>query len=165
MRGRDCKDEGCCLYPQCECPKTGGQPEPAQEIDSNICDDCNGVFKMDDMASMTQCNKCQEKEESQQLRYQLKFTKYSTAVFVHDNGRRMEQAEVADLLNTQGGITISSKLKRLVDEQANDEGLWCGTKYASEAYLQNALRQLHAAIEGISPEDCAMAALHTGDKQ
>ena len=55
--------------------------------------------------------------------------------------------------------TISPSLKQLVDEQANDEGLWCQTKYASEAYLQTALRQLHAAIEGISPEDCALAVL------
>ena len=41
------------------------------------------------------------------------------------------------------------KLKKLVDKQAKDEGLWFKAKYVTEAYLQNALRELHAAIEGV----------------
>lgn len=40
-------------------------------------------------------------------------------------------------------------LTELVDEQANDEGLWCEAVYASEAYIQAALRRLHAAIENL----------------
>jgi hypothetical protein len=32
-------------------------------------------------------------------------------------------------------------------EQAEDEGLWFNAKYASEAYLQQELRRLHAVIE------------------
>jgi regulator of PEP synthase PpsR (kinase-PPPase family) len=32
-------------------------------------------------------------------------------------------------------------------EQAEDEGLWFNAKYASEAYLQQELRRLHAIIE------------------
>lgn len=39
----------------------------------------------------------------------------------------------------------------VVNEQANDEGLWFLTPTASEAYLQQALRRLHAAVEGKTP--------------
>ena len=35
----------------------------------------------------------------------------------------------------------------LVDEQAEDEGLWFNAITASEAYLQQELRRLHAAME------------------
>ena len=38
-------------------------------------------------------------------------------------------------------------LTKLVNTQAEDAGLWFVAQYASEAYLQNALRTLHAAIE------------------
>ena len=48
-----------------------------------------------------------------------------------------------------GFFARDEKLKALVDKQAKDEGLWFNAKYVTEAYLQNALRELHAAIEGI----------------
>jgi hypothetical protein len=35
----------------------------------------------------------------------------------------------------------------LVDEQAEDDGLWFMAQTAPEAYLQQELRRLHAAIE------------------
>jgi hypothetical protein len=35
----------------------------------------------------------------------------------------------------------------LVRKQAEDDGLWFVAEYASEAYLQAALRELHAAVE------------------
>ena len=38
-------------------------------------------------------------------------------------------------------------MKQTVDEQAEDEGLWFVAARASEAYLQQELRQLHAVIE------------------
>lgn len=38
-------------------------------------------------------------------------------------------------------------LRELVERQANDEGLWFRAKFASEQYLQSALRELHAAVE------------------
>ena len=47
------------------------------------------------------------------------------------------------------------KIRNLVNEQAEDEGLWftndelSGPINISEAYLQLALRKLHAVIEGI----------------
>jgi hypothetical protein len=43
---------------------------------------------------------------------------------------------------------MSSLVRRVVDEQANDEGLWFDAETAAEAYVQQALRRLHAAIEG-----------------
>lgn len=39
-------------------------------------------------------------------------------------------------------------LQQLVEQQANDEGLWFNAQHAPEAYLQQELRRLHAAIEG-----------------
>jgi hypothetical protein len=39
-------------------------------------------------------------------------------------------------------------IQELVDKQADDEGLWFEAETAAEAYLQQELRKLHAAIEG-----------------
>lgn len=49
--------------------------------------------------------------------------------------------------------------KAVVDQQSEDDGLWFIPVTASEAYLQVALRRLHAAVEGKSPHECAIAAL------
>ena len=35
----------------------------------------------------------------------------------------------------------------LVQQQAEDEGLWFRAEYASEDYLQRALRELHDSVE------------------
>lgn len=37
--------------------------------------------------------------------------------------------------------------REIVDEQAEDEGLWFVARTAPEAYLQQELRRLHAAVE------------------
>jgi hypothetical protein len=42
------------------------------------------------------------------------------------------------------------ELQDIVDEQAGDEGLWFMAQYASEAYLQQELRRIHAAIEELT---------------
>ena len=42
-----------------------------------------------------------------------------------------------------------SELKELVNNQAEDEGLWFIAKTATESYLQQALRDLHYAIESL----------------
>lgn len=42
---------------------------------------------------------------------------------------------------------VLSASRRLVNEQAEDEGLWFVAESVTEAYLQNALRKLHAAVE------------------
>lgn len=39
------------------------------------------------------------------------------------------------------------ELRKLVGKQAEDEGLWFVAQTAPEAYLQQELRKLHAAIE------------------
>lgn len=45
---------------------------------------------------------------------------------------------------------------KLVEEQANDEGLWFHAATAPENYLQIALRELHAKVEALSqPADAA----------
>lgn len=44
------------------------------------------------------------------------------------------------------------KIIEVVEEQANDEGLWFVAVTAPEAYLQQELRRLHAVIEGLGLE-------------
>lgn len=44
-------------------------------------------------------------------------------------------------------MTGPSGALRLVLRQAEDEGLWFQAETAAEAYLQAALRDLHAAVE------------------
>lgn len=46
-----------------------------------------------------------------------------------------------------------------VNEQAEDECLWCIPGTIVEDHMQRALRRLHAAIEGKSPDECAREAL------
>ena len=50
-------------------------------------------------------------------------------------------------------------IKRIVDEQIEDDGLWFVAETCAEAYLQQALRKLHAVIESRTPEQCARALL------
>lgn len=45
------------------------------------------------------------------------------------------------------GKNFPSELMAIVNEQAEDDGLWFLNPLCSEAYLQAALRRLHAAIE------------------
>lgn len=49
----------------------------------------------------------------------------------------------------------------IVNEQAEDKGLWFVPKYASEDYLQEALRRLHEAVEGKTREECARSAMES----
>ena len=60
-----------------------------------------------------------------------------------------ESDEALDLLaDWEQLVTALATAQRVVDEQANDEGLWFTARTASEAYLQRELRRLHAVIEG-----------------
>lgn len=52
-----------------------------------------------------------------------------------------------------------SELRGMSARMAEDDGLWFVAQTAAEAYLQQELRKLCAAIEGVSPEECARAAL------
>lgn len=49
-------------------------------------------------------------------------------------------------------ITVK-ELKAIVDNQAEDMGLWFMARTASEAYLQDGLRKFHAAIEALDGGD------------
>jgi len=44
-------------------------------------------------------------------------------------------------------IGMDDTLMKLVEKQAQDQGLWFQARTAPEAYLQQELRKLHAAIE------------------
>ena len=46
-----------------------------------------------------------------------------------------------------------SELLELVNEQAEDDGLWFIAETAPEAYLQHELRRLHAKIEDMEEDD------------
>ena len=41
-----------------------------------------------------------------------------------------------------------ARIRAVMDEQAEDEGLWFEAQTITEAYLQQKLRRLHAVIEG-----------------
>ena len=47
----------------------------------------------------------------------------------------------------------------IVNEQAEDDGLWFTPQTAPEAYLQEALRRLHEAVEGKGQLECAIDAV------
>src|SRR4051812_5380359 len=63
------------------------------------------------------------------------------------------------------GATRLAEVEAIVNEQAEDAGLWFVPANAAEAYLQQELRRLHAAIEGKTPEECARAILTRTDSQ
>ena len=44
-------------------------------------------------------------------------------------------------------VTKCGEARELVDRQARDWGLWFVPETAAEAYLQQALRELHRAVE------------------
>jgi hypothetical protein len=50
-------------------------------------------------------------------------------------------------------------IKAVVDEQAEDDGLWFIAETCAEAYLQQQLRRLHEVIEGKTSEQCEVAVM------
>ena len=54
-------------------------------------------------------------------------------------------------------VEAAKAARSLVDEQAEDEGLWSGSESIVEAYLQQELRRLHAIVEAF-PLDSLEAA-------
>ena len=52
------------------------------------------------------------------------------------------------ILALRAALAQPSISQQVVDEQAEDEGLWFRAETAAEAYLQQELRRLHAAVEG-----------------
>ncbi len=45
------------------------------------------------------------------------------------------------------------ELLELIDKQADDEGLWFDAEYATESYLQVALRELHSRAEALKEKE------------
>ncbi len=50
-------------------------------------------------------------------------------------------------------MTALTEIRKLVNEQAEDEGLWFVAQSAPEAYLQAHLRRLHALIEHYTTDE------------
>lgn len=69
------------------------------------------------------------------------------AAFYPANGNRAWPRVACDLMEDalEAG---QADVKKLVERQANDEGCWFEAQTCAEAYLQQQLRELHAAIEG-----------------
>ena len=53
---------------------------------------------------------------------------------------------------------MNQQIIDLVNDQAEDEGIWFDAETATEAYLQVAIRKLHAEIENeINCDDCGLS--------
>ncbi len=59
-------------------------------------------------------------------------------------------AVLADLVEAARKYANS---QQIVNKQAADDGLWFAATTAPEAYLQQELRRLHAAIEGVTENE------------
>lgn len=60
------------------------------------------------------------------------------------------EAQIQRIADLQARL---AEAERVCDEQAKDEGLWFVAETVTEAYLQAALRRLHATIEGKSSRE------------
>ena len=89
-------------------------------------------------------------EKAEQDARGKELARYATAKLVKKERARAEKAE-----------RELAEAKALIDEQANDEGLWFHAITAPEVYLQSALRRLHAAVEGKTETQCALEALRS----
>ena len=52
-------------------------------------------------------------------------------------------------MNASTSLCLLDALRCLVNAQAEDEALWCVADSIVEAYLQQELRRLHAAVEAL----------------
>ena len=67
------------------------------------------------------------------------------------DGPRQPSREAADIYQSSWPAPVDctcNSARALVAQQAEDEALWFQAETAPEAYLQAALRKLHAAVEG-----------------
>jgi predicted small metal-binding protein len=71
----------------------------------------------------------------------------------HDDEREAMQANAEHMRERHSGLDVTklrarlNAIREIVNAQAEDGGLWFVAEYATEAYLQQELRRLHAAIE------------------
>ena len=61
--------------------------------------------------------------------------------------RMISKIKDTKLDRPKGDGMTEAELKRIVDEQVEDEGLWFNAETGPEEYLQRELRRLHAAVE------------------
>ena len=90
----------------------------------------------------------------------MRAQRYEEASAYWDAAARTITEKVVSAINgtpTPGGPQLSiasdNRLRALVNEQAEDDGLWFIARTAPEAYLQQELRRLHAAIEQIASDN------------
>jgi hypothetical protein len=91
---------------------------------------------------------CQEKSAVERWRE----TDDESRNHVIDFVRKHVSLDAADALEEiANGCMIKALcfLRQMVDEQAEDDGLWFVAQTAPEAYLQQELRRLHAAVEAV----------------
>lgn len=84
--------------------------------------------------------------------------KFVALAFAVENGRRgtfqdeATEETVDKALDLHKQLTAANEklasARKVIERQANDDGLWFLSRTAPEAYLQAALRNLHAAVEG-----------------
>lgn len=80
---------------------------------------------------------------------------YTGAKYVSANAARRGVERAADALREMAvnlrdaaDCFFLSEARAIAEQQAEDDGLWFVARTAPEAYLQAALRKLHAAVEG-----------------
>ena len=80
---------------------------------------------------------------------------------LYEQRKALCEREIATLKRANAAllavVEAAKAARSLVDEQAEDEGLWSGSESIVEAYLQQELRRLHAIIEAF-PLDALKAA-------
>ena len=77
--------------------------------------------------------------ERDEARANLETCEYSRSMRITENEQHEKRIAGLEAEN--------ARLQAIVDEQAEDEGLWFVAETAPEAYLQQELRRLHAAID------------------
>ncbi len=99
----------------------------------------------------------EERRENQGLRTAIRALENSMAKLYGEREasrkeHRAAEAELHVLLDDlRAARKVVENIRTLVDEQAEDEGLWFEAATAPEAYLQQELRRLHEAVERAIP--------------
>ena len=72
--------------------------------------------------------------------------------FEATHGKDPAPIDIWDAAHAAGMKKQRDRIQAIVDQQAEDEGLWFMAQTAPEAYLQEQLRLLHRVIEGQGQE-------------
>jgi hypothetical protein len=110
------------------------------ELHREECTDCGAPINWETLADakLLEANAAlTEKLAESDAKY-----KSWSATAIEQQMQKFAAIDIADKAEEQ-----LSRLRALVDKQAEDEGLWFAAQTAPEAYLQAQLRLLHAVIE------------------